>query len=289
MKNQLKLQAHLPAPPATTYRALTTATEVRAWLAEHADIDLPRDRFEFWGRHTPQGARGHHRLRHAEPGTRLAFTWTLDDQPTTVEIDLAPGPRGTTLTLTQSPLPTLEELMAPAGRRDGLHTMHTFWPMALANLNAHLRGRAPLPRCDFSGSRAPEIRIELTIDAPPHDVFGSLVDPHRIKQWFGWEPEIEPRLGGRMTFGADGKIFEFEPGRTLAYGDSEGTVVRWELRDSAGKTHLTFVQSGFAPDELDNAAQHEAGWLGGLANLVELHETGPGWQPPSTELPEDEE
>jgi uncharacterized protein YndB with AHSA1/START domain len=185
-------------------------------------------------------------------------------------------------------MPNLEELMGPPGRRDGRHSMHTFWGLALVNLAEHLAGRIPALRADFGPGRAREIRAELDIAAPPDRVFASLVDPDAVARWFGWPPEIDPRVGGRISFGVDGEITEFEPGKVLVYGDAEGAVVRWELAGSAGGTHLTFVQSGFGPDELDSAAQHEAGWLAGLAELRRMHELGPDWAPVSTDLPTEE-
>ncbi|MQA86904.1 MAG: hypothetical protein GEV03_20310 [Streptosporangiales bacterium] len=48
-------------------------------------------------------------------------------------------------------------------------------------------------------------------------------------------------------------------------------------------------ESGFADDELDNAAQHEAGWLGGVAELKRMHELGPNWRPLTSELPAEQE
>jgi uncharacterized protein YndB with AHSA1/START domain len=281
----LALQARFPVPPAAVFRALTDPAALRAWLAENADVGLDDGRFAFWGRSVPQGERGRHRLVAAKPDRLLAFTWTLDDVETSVRIELAADGRQTVLALHQDPLPTLDELMAPQGRRDGRHSMHTFWGLALANLAEHLAGRAPTLRADFRPDRSREIRAELDIAAPPERVFASLVDPDAVARWFGWRPEIDPRVGGRISFGVDGEITEFEPGEVLVYGDNEGAVVRWELAGTAGGTHLTFVQSGFGPDELDSAAQHEAGWLGGLAELRRMHELGEHWTPVSTDLP----
>lgn len=289
MSDVLSLQARLGAQPSTVYQALTDSDALRVWLAEFAEVDLAAGRFGFWGRFTPQGESRRQRLVAAEQGRLLRFDWTLDEQPTTVEIRLAPtgasAQPGTTLTFRQDGLPTLKELMAPTGRRDGLHSMHTFWGMAMGNLAEYVEGREPLPRADFNGERAAEIRVAFPIAAAPEAIFASLIDPASIGRWFGWEAEVEPRLGGRMTLGADGKIFEFEPGKSLAYQDDEGSIVRWELAGSAGKTYLTFVQSGYADDELDNAAQHEAGWLGSLTELKRMHELGDAWQPVTTELP----
>jgi uncharacterized protein YndB with AHSA1/START domain len=282
----LTMQVRLAAPPAAVYRALTEPTAMRVWLAEHAETSLPQHRFDFWGRFTPQGERGRQALIAAEQDRSLSFTWTLDGEHTTVAIRLDPyGTDHTTLRLRQDGLPTLEELMAPRGRRDGLHAMHTFWGLALANLAEYVEGRPLIPKADFSPSRSSEIRVQLAIAAAPQAVFASLIDPERIRRWFGWEAAVEPHVGGRMTLGVDGEISEFEPGKTLVYADKDGAVVRWELADSDGKTFLTFVQSGYADDEWDNAAQHEAGWLGSLAELKRMHELGDAWTPLTTELP----
>jgi uncharacterized protein YndB with AHSA1/START domain len=285
----LGLQARLPAPPAAVFHALTAPPSLRVWLADDADVDLDAGRFAFWGRGVPQGERGRHRLVTAEPDRLLAFTWTLDGTETEVRIELATSGGHTELTLRQDRMPTLDELMAPQGRRDGRHSMHTFWGLALVGLAEHLAGRASTLRADFGPGRSREIRAELDIAAPPDRVFASLVDPEQVERWFGWAPEIDPRVGGRISFGLDGEISEFEPGEVLVYADGAGAVVRWELSGSAGGTHLTFVQSGFGDDELDSAAQHEAGWLAGLAELRRMHELGAGWAPVSTDLPADEE
>ncbi|MFE8600673.1 SRPBCC family protein [Archangium violaceum] len=284
MSGTFQAMVHVAAPRATVYRALTDPAALRAWLAEFAEVSLPERHFEFWGRYTPQGERGRQQLLIAQPDKLLSFAWTLDGTRTNVMFQLQDaGPSATLLALSQDGIPPMEELMAPTGRRDGLHTLHTFWGLALANLAEWAEGRELTPRCDFSASRPNEIRLELTIPAPPSQVFDSLIDPARIARWFGWEAEVEPRVGGRITLGADGTISEFQPGRLLAYAEP-GMTTRWELTEAGGKTRLTFLQQGFQRDELDNVAQHEAGWAAGLAELKRLHELGPRWQPLIGEL-----
>jgi len=275
----MTIRAEIAASPADVRRALTDASALRVWLADHAETEP----FGFWGRHTPQGERGRQRLLTRDP---LAFEWTLDGEPTVVTVTVRPaaGDRAT-LTLRHDNLPTFDELMAPTGRRDGRHTMHTFWPLAVANLAEYVEGRPLTPKADFGPDRPAEIRVSFTVDAPPTAVFRSLTDAAQATRWFGWKAEIEPWVGGTMTVGVEGKIFEFEPDRKLVYGDDEGAVVRWELAGSGGRTHLTFVQSGYADDEPDNVAQHEAGWLGSFAELKRMHELGDAWAPLTTDLP----
>lgn len=283
MTDLLTLRTRIKAPAEQVFAALTGPSALQSWLAERAEVDLDAGQYTFGGRFTPQGGGGQ-RLTGAEPGRRVAFEWTLDDQPTTVTLDLSSTDRGgTALVLTQNHTPSLDELMNPPGRRDGLHAMHTFWPLALANLAAYAEGRELTPKADFSPARSLEITVKFSVDATAAEAFASLIDPLAVERWFGWKPEIEARPGGRMAVGVDGRIFEFEPGRRLGYGDDEGSIVRWELEGSGGKTHLTFVQSGYA--EADDAAQHEAGWLAAFAELKRLHELGDDWQPLTTELP----
>ncbi|MFC0113918.1 SRPBCC domain-containing protein [Kibdelosporangium aridum] len=286
MSDTLALEAHLSTPPAEVYEALTSPAALQVWLAEHAEVSLPDKQYTFWGKYTPQGSKAAQELL-AVSDDSLSFSWTLDNEETTVTYSLVPSPTGTVLRVEQTNLPTLEELMNPPGRRDGRHSMHTFWGLALANLAEYLDGRPQTPKADFSPDRSPEIRVSLTIAAPASEVFASLIDPAAIKKWFGWEATVEPRVGGKIAVGVDGKIFEFEPNKKLVYGDDEGSVVHWELEGSEGRTHLTFVQSGYTDDELDSAAQHEAGWLGGLAELKRMHELGPAWTPLTTELPDE--
>jgi uncharacterized protein YndB with AHSA1/START domain len=274
----VKLRAVLPATPTEVYAALTEPARLRTWFSEHAN---PAG---FWGRWTPQGDAPHQTVLLASPGERLQFQWLLDDDKTTVDIRLTPSGDQTELTLHQWPLPTLEELMSPPARRDGRHTMHTFWPLAIGNLASHLTGAAPL-HCDFSPSRPLRIEVTLTIAAPADAVWQSLTDPARVERWWGYAPEIEPGVGGKVTFGAEGRISEWEPNRVFAYTE-EGMTTRWELSESDGVTTLTFTQSGFTQDERDNAAQHEAGWMGGLLELRRMHELGDGWTPLTRELPE---
>jgi uncharacterized protein YndB with AHSA1/START domain len=275
----MRLTATLPAPPAEVYTALTDPAELRVWFAEHVSEQ------GFWGRWTPQGDQPRQELVAAEPGRLLRFRWPLDGEQTTVDLGLAASAGGTELTVTQSPLPTLAELLAPTGRRDGRHTMHTFWPLALGNLADHLAGRPGIGGVDFSTSRAAEIRVALPIAAPAHEVWRSLTEPARVERWWGYAPEIEPRLGGKVVFGGGGRISAWEPDRVFAYTE-EGMTTTWELAESDGATRLTFTQSGFGPDELDNAAQHDAGWRAGLLELRRMHELGEAWTPAVRELPD---
>jgi uncharacterized protein YndB with AHSA1/START domain len=114
--NDLRLRAVVPAPPEAVCAALADAAALRVWLAEHAEVALP-DRYEFWGRCTPDGAKPHQRLLHADERT-LRFAWTVDGVESTVSVDLAEDESGTLLTLSRSDLPSFPEVLADtAGAR----------------------------------------------------------------------------------------------------------------------------------------------------------------------------
>ncbi len=199
--NDLRLRAVMPAPPEAVYAALTDAAALRVWLAEHAEVALP-DRYEFWGRYTPDGAEPHQRLLHADERT-LRFAWTVDGVESTVSFDLAEDESGTLLTLSQSDLPSWPEVLADtAGVRGALQT---FWSLAIANLSDYLSSRELTPKCDFTSA---ELRASVVIDAAPEAVFDSLTQPEQFRKWFGANVDIEPYVGGRFAMGG----FELDPG-----------------------------------------------------------------------------
>ncbi|MEU1837518.1 SRPBCC family protein [Micromonospora chersina] len=272
MSDLLTVRARLAAPAEAVRRALTDPAELRVWLAEHAEVELPR-RYEFWGRHTPEGDAPHQRLLHADDRT-LRFAWTLDGVETTTEFELTPEGDSTVLTLRQSHF-SFEEAMSGSSIRG---VLQTFWALAIANLNAHLEGRPLLPRTDFTSA---DLRGEVVIDAPMVKVWTSLTDSEQASAWFGFPIGIEPWVGGRYAMGGfdagyAAKVVDLTPGRALSVDWGPTGVSTWELAESGGRTKLTFVQSGF-----DEGNPPYAAWTGSVAGLAELrrfHEMA-DWQP----------
>ncbi|MFC0028722.1 SRPBCC family protein [Micromonospora chaiyaphumensis] len=272
MSDLLTVRARLAAPVETVRRALTDPAELRVWLAEHAEVELPR-RYEFWGRHTPEGAEPHQRLLHADERT-LRFAWTLDGVETTTEFELTPEDKDTLLTLRQSHF-SFEEAMSGSSIRG---VLQTFWALSIANLNAHLEGRPLLPRTDFTSA---DLRGEVLIDAPMDKVWTSLTDSEQASAWFGFPIGIEPWVGGRYAMGGfdagyAAKVVDLTPGKALSVDWGPTGVSTWELAESGGRTKLTFVQSGF-----DASNPPYAAWTGSVAGLAELrrfHEMA-DWQP----------
>jgi uncharacterized protein YndB with AHSA1/START domain len=266
----LQIAAHTTAPPATVHSALIDAPQVRTWLAEFAEVELPH-RYEFWGRFTPEGEAPHQRLLHVDD-RRLAFEWDLDGETTNTEITLEPDGDGTLITVSQSHFDFNDALTGKSIRG----VLQTFWTLAVANLVDHVEGRALTPKGDFTSQG--QLRAEWDIAASPEAVFASVTDEATVAHWFGYPIGIEARLGGRFAMGgldndpAPAHYVEFEPGRVLALDWPGMGVNRWELDGSEGHTHITMVQSGF-----DGEPPFPAfiGILAGISQLRRLHEVRP--------------
>ncbi|WP_219414089.1 SRPBCC family protein [Pseudonocardia nigra] len=271
MSEVVRLRARAGAPVADVHRALTDAAQLRVWLAEHAEVDLP-DRYAFWGRYTPEGDVPRQRPLHVDDRT-VRFAWRIGGEDTTAEFRLEEeGAAATIVSLAQTHVPPWSEAAAEAGPRA---VLFTFWSLAIANLVDHLEGRELTPKVDFT---SPVMREQVVVAAPPDAVWRSLVTPAELRRWFGVTVDIEPHVGGRLAMGGfdavaePARIVDLEPGRSLTV-DWGSMVSTWELEGTEGRTRLTFVQSGF-----DEQHPPYAGWLGGVAGLGRYHELA-DWQP----------
>ncbi|HEX7305102.1 SRPBCC family protein [Lentzea sp.] len=259
------------APAARVYRALTTADDLRVWLAEQAHVDLEGGEYEFWGRHTPEGERGRQKLLGVTPSS-VRFSWFLFGTEYAVELGVEERDGETLIAATQSPYPTWGQ------GEDQSEVLQTFWPLVLGNLVEHVEGRPALGLPDFT---TPEQRFEFDVAAPPAAIVDALTDPDKFARWFGARMEIEPHVGGRWAMGS--LDTEENPAKVVALDEEHfalefpgGMVTSWELKGSEGKTRLTFVQSGFDP--ADPPYGPWLGWLSGFADLRRMLEL-PDWRP----------
>ncbi|MEU1389887.1 MULTISPECIES: SRPBCC family protein [unclassified Nonomuraea] len=274
MSEPMIAKVRVQAPVKEVWHAITDPAEARVWLAEHAEVDLP-DRFEFWGRTTPEGDAPHQRVLSAdERGVR--FAWLLDGVETTAELAVEEdGESATIVSVSQSHF-DFQDVVTGASIRG---VLQTYWFQVLASLAEHVEGRPLTPRADFT---ARELRAEVTIDAAPAQVFESLVDSGTVTKWFGMPIEIEPYVGGRFAMGgfandpSPAKVLELEPERRFSVDWGGPGVSSWELAGSAGRTRLTLVQSGFDAERPPYAAW--GGMLSGVAELRRYHEV-PDWRP----------
>jgi uncharacterized protein YndB with AHSA1/START domain len=259
------------APAARIYEALTTAEGLQTWLAEHAHVDLEGGQFEFWGRYTPEGERGRQKLLSYDD-TSVRYSWQLYGTEYTVELGIEQRDGETVIAATQTPYPSW-------GIGDEKsEILQTFWPLVLANLVEHVEGRPAFGFCDFTTA---EQRFETDIAATPAAIIDALTDPDVFARWFGARIEIEPHVGGRWTMGSleenpnPAKIIALDEGH-FALDFQEGMVASWELKGSEGRTHLTFVQSGFDAGNPPYGAW--MGWLSGFADMKRMLEL-PNWRP----------
>ncbi|GAA4980463.1 uncharacterized protein YndB with AHSA1/START domain [Nonomuraea thailandensis] len=274
MTEPLIVRADIPAPVERVSRALTDPADLRIWLAEHVEVELP-ERFAFWGRTTPEGDAPHQRLLHADERT-LRFAWLLDGEETTTELSIeAAGDDRTTLTLSQTHFDFQDVITGKSIRG----VLQTYWCQVLTNLAEHLEGRALTPMQDYTST---DMRVEVSIDAPAAKVFHAITDSEAVSRWFGYTIDIEPYEGGRLAMGGfdnnpdPAKVLEVVPDRKFSVDWGDGGVGTWELAGSGGKTRLTLVQSGF-----DQAHPPYAAWGGFLSGLAELRRylEVPGWKP----------
>ncbi|GAA0212008.1 hypothetical protein GCM10010492_07320 [Saccharothrix mutabilis subsp. mutabilis] len=286
MSETVTLRARVDVPAERVHRALTSADELRVWLAEHAEVDLP-GRYAFWGRSTPEGDAPRQTLEHVDDKS-LRFTWHVGGQDTTVEFTLAADGTGTVVTVSQSHFPGWAEAVQETGV---LGWLYTYWALNLANLAEHLEGRELTPKADFTTT---DMRAAVEIAASKEAVYRALVDAEEYSKWFGAKIDIEAWVGGRVAMGGlennpqPGKVLDLAENERMTVDWGDDVVSTWELAESGGRTTLTFVQSGF----VDGRAPYGAwlGWLSGVAELrryLELPDWRPIWlQPEVPGLPE---
>jgi uncharacterized protein YndB with AHSA1/START domain len=275
MDELYRLQVTIAAAPAAVYQALTSAPALETWFAEHAAVDLPARRYDFWGRYTPETPdreQGRHAIIATEQDTRLRFSWSLEGAPTEVEYRLHAREGATILTVTHTGCG--KDTAAPCAPED-------FWFLTLENLRRHVEGRPVYTRFDFHTLNSTgDIHHEITIDAPRDVVFATLVEPDELNRWIAYNATVEPHAGGTFDLGwGEGmasQILEITPPSKLSYGWA-GQTVTWTLEGSGGKTRLIIVHSGFDPDTVPG---ERLGWLNFMTWIGSMAEVGPSWQSP---------
>jgi uncharacterized protein YndB with AHSA1/START domain/catechol 2,3-dioxygenase-like lactoylglutathione lyase family enzyme len=283
MPQDLEFQVALAAAPAAAYAALTEPASLRAWFAEHAEVSLPDKRFDFWGRFTPDvpgPEQGRHELLEAVPNRRVRFAWSLRGSDTLVDIRLRGRARQTHVIVRHQGAPPSEDVGTP--------NLQDFWLLSLENLRRHLDGK-PVVRCDYAAMPPGDIRHSVDIDAPAGVVYDILINPAQLERWIAQRAEVEPTVGGRYSYGwpmgfGPVKILELVPNERLVtqWDQPAPSVVTWTLEASGGRTRLTLVHSGFAPDQASGGIS--AGWVNFLTWIRSLAEYGPAWQLPLVRL-----
>lgn len=273
----------LPGTPDSVYRAWTDPAELTRWFAERAEVKVaPGGDFRFWGRHTlgcPTDAQARQQITRLEAGKLLAFSWRLYDTDTEVSLAIAPHEQGARLTLTH-------RIDGDLGVTRSKELIEDLWGLSCGNLMKHLEGGGGVVLPDYADPR-PEVRIVVSIAAPPEAVFRALIEPEAIQKWFGTErATVEPRVGGRYDlnwrYQVDGKdvhggpttILELVPNRKLVLnwpdwrGDTSvtGQSISFSLVPEGKGTRLTFVHTGFG--RTTDIGDYPFGWAGFLSGLT---------------------
>lgn len=137
----------------------------------------------------------------------------------------------------------------------------------------------------------------VDIDAPPSEVWRSLTEPAKIKEYYlGAEVQTDWAIGSSITFKGEwkgnqyedrGEILAFEPESRLAYSHWSPTsgkpdapenyhVVEVTLDEHEGKTRVTLHQSNLEGDVSDedraNREDYEQNWKQMLEGLKKTTE-----------------
>ena len=280
MENYVRIQLNVKADPGRIFQALTDSHALTKWFSEFADVVPAAKAYDFWGRFTPEAPAtqqaGHHPLTQLTPDRHLGFSWQLNQTDTHVLFKLLKGQDETLLTLRHA---------GPEGAQltDGW-SLEDFWFLSLENLRRHVDGRSAAARVDFTKAMVGDIHHEIEVDAPAAKVFEVLIRPDQMNRWIANDATVEPEPGGLYSFGWIGmKILEIVPDKKLTVsskdeGSGQEMIVTWSLAENDGKTRLTFVHSGFAPDQ--SSADVHIGWLAFTNAVGSIAEYGADWKPP---------
>jgi uncharacterized protein YndB with AHSA1/START domain len=120
------------------------------------------------------------------------------------------------------------------------------------------------------------LRFERPLRHSPERVWAALTEPAEQRSWHPTPFELEPRVGGTVTYlpGGDvpempaGQVTEYDPPRALAH-TWDDDLLRWELRADDDGCVLVLTHTF---DDRFKAARDAAGWhvcLDGLAVTLE--------------------
>jgi len=273
---ELNLGIDIGAPVEAVYASLVDPSRLTQWFAEHAEISIDQNRYDFWGRHTPDNPgreKGRHRLVRHIPNRLVEFEWRYRGANSVVQYEIHERKSGCVLTMYHRGFPQASP---------GQSSLIDFWSHALEGLRHWLERGTAYKLFDYAAAPRGDVRVTVDIDVPPHRVFHALTDATQMERWIGSKGSIDPRPGGKIDFGwgmGPVKILDLVPDEKLSYSwhweGQADTVTTWTLEESGGKTRVTIVQSGFAPDR--DSEDYYIGWCKFAARLKTMLEAGPDW------------
>jgi uncharacterized protein YndB with AHSA1/START domain len=256
----------LPASRTRAFAALVEPAALTRWFASDVEVE-PRagGAYRFWGRHSygvPSYEAATQHITRIEPPRLLAYTWPLHGRDGVVTLALEEAQSkdaaaSTTLRVTHAldgalPIPRGAELV------DDL------WRLQIGNLMTFLSRPGDVCLPDFTDPR-PEVRASILIDAPRERVFAALLDPATLNRWIAASASVEPRAGGRYSYGwqyelsgrqvqgGPTRIIELVPNEKLVtdWPDWRGdpnvphTTVTWLLASEGRRTRVTVIHGTF--------------------------------------------
>lgn len=259
-----EFQCRLAVARERAFTALTDANELKRWFAEHVEVE-PRSggAFRFWGKHTygtPTRAQATQRLLRYEPSAELAFSWTIHDQPGEVSFTIEPDPAVPEGVIVKGK----HQLAALPHMNRAKEMLDDLWRLQMGNLQAHVSGSQGVLLPDYTDA-APQVRLSILIDAPRERVFQAMLQPELLNKWIACAAEVEPRVGGRYSFGWKFENAGIEqsggPTRILELVENEKLVtdwpdwrsdpslpkqkITWLLESVGAQTRVTMIHSDF--------------------------------------------
>lgn len=246
---ELRMRFAVQVPPERVWRALTEVDELEAWFCEHAEVDLAKGTYDFWGRYTidnPGRDAGRHEVLGIDHGQALRIVWKFRGADTTVEL---------TVDFDENDACHVAVLHSdlPEWQWDDGGTPENFWDTVLGtNLVGWLEGGDAGYRYDFSTRPSGDYQLSVDINSPTESVWRAVRE--QVATW-----EVQDRHSDRPL-----EILNLVEGRELTHTLPFGSqVVTFTLEGSGGRTRLTLIQSGFD----DQGTLTEANALGFASTL----------------------
>jgi uncharacterized protein YndB with AHSA1/START domain len=254
----------LPVTTQRAFAALTQAEELKVWFAEHVEVEqFPGGAYRFWGRHTfgtPTQVDATQKLLRFEAPRQIAYSWTIQGRPSEVSLMLEAIP-GDAMGVTlkgKHVFPGVPHIDRAKDMVDDL------WRLHCGNLHSYVKCGTGMLLPDYTNA-SPTIRLSILVDAPREKVFHALMDPNTLNRWVASAAVVEPRIGGRYSYGWSydhgGVTVAGGPSRILELVENERLVTDWPdwrgntsvpmqqitwLLESVGRqTRVTLIHSGF--------------------------------------------
>lgn len=253
-------------------RAWFDEEKLRHWLVEVAAIR--GDDFILTSR--LPNVSGRHRICKMDESS-LEFDWYVDGHLTQLNVAFENLPSGTRIVVDHDFLGPIPAGVAfPGGEYYG----DQVWTFALRQLKLFLETGERAMKLPWPDSLH-RIDHEITIKASVKDVWNLLTVDSELKQLSlcGDHPSVEPRVGGRYSFGwvqaesdqtdGPGVITEWEEPERLShtwYGGRD-SVITWELDGQDGdKTRVRFTHSGLIFSFAETWS-YKLGWADHLSEM----------------------